>query len=378
MSCPRLIPLVACVAILVQVVLAQELRHEKSFRDWDKNKDDKLSKEELPNNAKRNFERVDSDKSGFISLKEHVAYLSRDRGKRKQRRPKLEGFKVMQDISYAGTDNARQTLDLALPIKRTSDKPLPVIAFIHGGGWRGGSKDGGLNRIRSFLKSGNYAGVSIGYRLSNEAKWPAQIHDCKAAIRWVKANAVKHGLDGSKIAVHGTSAGGHLVAMLGTSAGVKAMDGSIGAYTSQSTKVACVVDYFGPTNFLRMNDFESRIDHDAKDSPEGLLIGGPVQDNKKKTLTADPISYVSKEDSPFLIMHGTKDMAVPYNQSVILHSALKKIGVPSALLTVTGGGHGVGGGVLNEHLQKFFDHHLLKKSGVFESLTIPVAKVVQR
>ena len=378
MSYPRLIPLVACVAILVQVVLAQELRHEKSFRDWDKNKDDKLSKEELPNNAKRNFERVDSDKSGFISLKEHVAYLSRDRGKRQQRRPKLEGFKVMQDISYAGTDNARQTLDLALPIKRTSDKPLPVIAFIHGGGWRGGSKDGGLNRIRSFLKSGNYAGVSIGYRLSNEAKWPAQIHDCKAAIRWVKANAVKHGLDGSKIAVHGTSAGGHLVAMLGTSAGVKAMDGSIGAYTSQSTKVACVVDYFGPTNFLRMNDFESRIDHDAKDSPEGLLIGGPVQDNKKKTLTADPISYVSKEDSPFLIMHGTKDMAVPYNQSVILHSALKKIGVPSALLTVTGGGHGVGGGVLNEHLQKFFDHHLLKKSGVFESLTIPVAKVVQR
>ena len=114
MSYPRLIPLVACVAILVQVVLAQEFRHEKSFRDWDKNKDDKLSKEELPNNAKRNFERVDSDKSGFISLKEHVAYLSRDRGKRQQRRPKLEGFKVMQDISYAGTDNARQTLDLSL------------------------------------------------------------------------------------------------------------------------------------------------------------------------------------------------------------------------------------------------------------------------
>ena len=378
MSYPRLIPLVACVAILVQVVLAQELRHEKSFRDWDKNKDDKLSKEELPNNAKRNFEHVDSDKNDFISLKEHVAYLTRDRDRRKQRRPKLEGFNIMQDISYAGTDNARQTLDLALPVKRTTNKPLPVIAFIHGGGWRGGSKEGGLNRIRGFLKAGKYAGVSIGYRLSNEAKWPAQIHDCKAAIRWVKANAVKHGLDGSKIAVHGTSAGGHLVAMLGTTAGVKAMDGSIGVYTGQSTKVACVVDYFGPTNFLRMNDFESRIDHDAKDSPEGLLIGGPVQDNKKKTLTADPISYVSKEDSPFLIMHGTKDMAVPYNQSVILHSALKKIGVPSALLTVTGGGHGVGGGVLNEHLQKFFDHHLLKKSGVFESLTIPVAKVVQR
>ena len=378
MGCPRMIPLVAFIATLSQVVSAQESRHEKSFRDWDNNKDDKLSKEELPNNAKRNFERVDNDKSGFISLKEHVAYLTRGSGKREQQWPRLEGFNVMQGISYAGTDNARQTLDLALPLKRTSDKPLPVIAFIHGGGWRGGSKDGGLNRIRGFLKSRMYAGVSIGYRLSSEAKWPAQIHDCKAAIRWIRANAKKHGLDGGKIAVHGTSAGGHLVAMLGTSAGVKAMDGSIGPYTGQSTKVTCVVDYFGPTNFLRMNDFESRIDHDAKGSPEGLLIGGPVQDNKKKALTADPVSYVNRGDSPFLIVHGTKDMAVPYNQSVILYSALKKVGVPSALLTVTGGGHGVRGGVLNGHLQKFFDHHLLKKRGVFESLAIPVGKTAQR
>ena len=364
--------------MLVQVVLGQEFQYEKSFRDWDKNKDGKLSKEELPNNAKSNFERVDSDKSGFISLKEHVSYLSRDRGKRQQRRPKLEGFKVMQGISYAGTNNARQTLDLALPIKRTSDKPLPVIAFIHGGGWRSGSKYGGLNRILSFLQSGNYAGVSIGYRLSNEAKWPAQIHDCKAAIRWVKANAVEHGLDGSKIAVYGTSAGGHLVAMLGTSVGVKAMDGSIGAYTSLSTKVACVVDYFGPTNFLRMNDFESRIDHDAKDSPEGLLIGGPIQDNKKKTITADPISYVTKDDSPFLIVHGTKDMAVPYNQSVILNAALNEVDVPTALLTVVDGGHGVGGGELNKRLQIFFDHHLRGEEAAFKDESIPVGKTGRR
>ena len=374
----RLIPLVACVAMLGEVVSAQVSGHEKSFYDWDKNKDGKLSNEELPNNAKRNFERVDADRNGFISFKEHVAYLSRGSGKREQQRAKLEGFNVVRDISYAGTDNARQTLDLAMPLQRTADKSLPVIAFIHGGGWRGGSKGGGLNRIRGFLKSGKYAGVSIGYRLSSEPKWPAQIHDCKAAIRWIRANAKKHGLDGGKIAVHGTSAGGHLVAMLGTSAGVKAMDGSIGPYTGQSTKVTCVVDYFGPTNFLRMNDFESRIDHDAKGSPEGLLIGGPVQDNKKKALTADPVSYVNRGDSPFLIVHGTKDMAVPYNQSVILYSALKKVGVPSVLLTVTGGGHGVRGGVLNGHLQKFFDHHLLKKRGVFESLAIPVGKTAQR
>ena len=317
----RLIPLAACVASLGQAAWAQESRHDK---------------------------------------------------------PLLTGYKVMRNIPYAGTDNARQRLDLALPLKRTSGKPLPVIAFIHGGAWRRGNKDGGLRRIRGFLKSGKYAGVSIGYRLSDEAKWPAQIHDCKAAIRWIKANAEKHGLDGGKIAVHGTSAGGHLVAMLGTSAGVKAMDGSIGPHAARGTKVSCVVDYFGPTNFLRMNDFKGRIAHDAAGSPESQLIGGPIQDNQRKTLTADPISYVSKGDSPFLIMHGTKDMAVPYNQSVILYSALKKVGVPSALLTVTGGGHGVRGGVLNGHLQKFFDHHLLKKRGVFESLAIPVGKTAQR
>ncbi|SVC03515.1 uncharacterized protein METZ01_LOCUS256369, partial [marine metagenome] len=191
MSYPRLIPLVVCIATLGLVVSAQESRNEESFRNWDKNKDNKLSKDELPNNAKRNFERVDTNKSGFISIKEHIAYLTRDKGKRQQPRTSLEGYKVMRNISYAGTDNARQTLDLALPIKSTTDKPFPVVVFIHGGGWRGGRKDGGLNRIHGFLKSGNYAGVSVGYRLSNEVKWPAQIHDCKAAIRWIRANAKK-------------------------------------------------------------------------------------------------------------------------------------------------------------------------------------------
>ncbi len=374
----RLIPLVAWIAVLGLVVSAQETLIEESFRDWDKNKDNKLSKDELPNNAKRNFEIVDTDKSGFISLKEHIGYLIRDKGKRQQPRRSVEGYKVMRNISYAGTDNARQTLDLALPIKSTTDKLLPVVVFIHGGGWRGGSKDGGLNRICEFMKSGGYAGVSVGYRLSNEAKWPAQIHDCKAAIRWIKANAEKHGLDGDKIAVHGTSAGGHLVAMLGTSSGVKAMDGSIGHHKDKSTKVACVVDYFGPTNFLRMDDFESSIVHDAADSPEGLLIGGAIQDNKKKTLTADPISYVTKDDSPFLIVHGTKDMAVPFNQSLILNAALNEVGVPTALLTVVDGRHGVGGGVLNKRLQNFFDSHLRGVEAAFKDESIPVGKTGRR
>lgn len=139
----RLIPLVAWIVLLGLVVSAQESLNEESFRDWDKNKDNKLSKDELPNNAKSNFESVDTDKSGFISLKEHIGYLTRDKGKRQQPRRSFEGYKVMRNISYAGTDNARQTLDLALPIKSTTNKLLPVVVFIHGGGWRGGAKTAG-------------------------------------------------------------------------------------------------------------------------------------------------------------------------------------------------------------------------------------------
>ena len=306
-----------------------------------------------------------------VALGQAVAQESR------QNRPARDwsGFKVTKDIAYAGTDHERQTLDLALPLKRTNDKPLPVIAYIHGGAWRAGCKNGGLNRLHDYLKTGQYAGVTIGYRLSQHAKWPAQVHDCKAAIRWIRANAKKYNLDANRIAVHGTSAGGHLVAMLGTSAGVEAMDGSIGPHTDQSTRVQCVIDYYGPTNFLRMNDFESRIDHDAADSPESQLIGGAIQENKKRTLTADPISYVDKGDAPFLIMHGTKDMLVPYNQSVLLHNALKKAGVRSALLTVDGGGHSGGKGVLPERFRTFIEFHLLGNKGIIADDTIPVAKV---
>ena len=374
MNFSRLVTAVSCVMALGQAA-AQESRFEKTFSEWDKNKDGKLTKVELPGQNQRNFERVDADKDGFISLKEHVAFLTRSPIQNKK---DWSGFKIIKDIAYAGTDHERQTLDLALPLKRKSDKQLPVIAYIHGGAWRAGSKNGGLNRLHDFIKTGEFAGVTIGYRLSQHARWPAQIHDCKAAIRWIKANAKKYGLDGDRIAVHGTSAGGHLVAILGTSAGVAAMDGEIGPHTDQSTTVRCVVDYYGPTNFLRMNDFESRIDHDAAGSPESQLVGGPIQENKKQTLTADPVSYVSKGDAPFLIMHGTKDMLVPYNQSLLLHDALKKAGASSVFLTVKGGGHSGRGGVLRDRFRTFLGIHLLGNKEKVSDETISVEKVRAR
>ncbi len=354
----------ACGSLLLPMLSsAQELKPDRRFTEWDSNKDGKLTREELPERNRKNFGRVDTDKDGFISLREHLTFLGRlPRNRNQARQPRaLQGVRIEKNIAYAGTDNPRQTLDLALPEKRATDKPLAVIAYIHGGGWRQGSKEGGLNRLNLYLKTGRYAGVSIGYRLSGEAKWPQQLYDCKAAIRWLKANSKKYGFDPKRIAVYGTSAGGHLVAMLGVTGHRKDLEGDLGPYKDYSGKVAAVLDYFGPTQFLLMNSKPGRMDHDAADSPESLLIGGPIQENKEKTLHAAPMSYISKKASPFLIVHGTKDALVPVHQSEILDRALDKLEVESIFIRVEGGGHGVRGAPLDQAGLAFLDKHFWGK-----------------
>lgn len=268
---------------------------------------------------------------------------------------------MISDIPYTCMDNPRQMLDLILPTK-SGDKSLPVIVFIHGGGWRRGNKKVGILRISDFVASGKYAGVLVGYRTSGEAKWPNQIHDCKAAIRWIRANATKYGIDANRIAVWGSSAGGHLAAMLGTSGDDLKMDGTLGSHNNVSSRVTCVVDFYGPIDFLKMNRTAikgAKIDHDAPDSPESLLIGGPIQENIAKVATANPITYVTSDDPPFLIVHGTKDPMVPFKQSELLHAALKRANVTSTLIAIEGAGHGTRfGPVVNRFVEKFFDHHL--------------------
>ena len=351
---------VFCGALLPMLSPAQELKPERRFTEWDSNKDGKLTREELPERNRKFFGRVDIDKDGFISLKEHLDFVrGLPRNRSQPRAP--QGVKLEQNIAYAGTNNPRQTLDLALPEKRATNKPLAVIAYIHGGGGRQGSKDGGLNRLGAYLSTGRYAGVSIGYRLSSEKKWPAQLHDCKAAIRWLKANSKKYDLDPKRIAVYGTSAGGHLVAMLGVTGNRKDLEGDLGPYKGYSGSVAAVLDYFGPTQFLLMNSKPGKMDHDAPRSPESLLIGGAIQENKEKTLHASPMSYINKKACPFLIVHGTKDMLVPIHQSEILDKALDKIEVESILIRVEGGAHGVRGTPLDEKGLAFLQRHFWGK-----------------
>jgi acetyl esterase/lipase len=249
-----------------------------------------------------------------------------------------EGTAVHRDLAYV-TKNAheRHVLDLYLP---AAGDNLPLIIWIHGGGWQNGSKDRPTGL--PFLRDG-YALASINYRLSGHALFPAQIEDCKAAVRWLRANARKYRIDPNRFGVWGASAGGHLVAMLGTTGGVKEFN--VGENLQVSSRVQAVCDFYGPTDFLQMDAHRvpgAALVHDSPGSPEARLVGGPIQENKEKVARANPITYLGKDAPPFLIVHGDADPLVPHHQSELLRDALEKAGVPVTLYTVKGGGHGQG------------------------------------
>jgi acetyl esterase/lipase len=259
------------------------------------------------------------------------------------------GTQVFRDLEYVKGGHERQKLDLYLPEK--AEGKLPVIVWIHGGAWQAGSKDRcpGLGFVRR-----GYAMASVGYRLSQHAKFPAQIEDCKTAIRWLRANAAKYHLDPDHIGVWGASAGGHLVALLGTAGNVKELEGKEGNL-DQSSKVQAVVDWFGPTDFRQMRG--------GPDSPVSKLLGGAVSENKEKAALASPVTHVSKDAPPFLIMHGDMDPTVSVTQSEALAQALKKAGVDVNLKVLQGAKHGGAEFSSPESLTliaSFFDKHLKK------------------
>jgi acetyl esterase/lipase len=265
-----------------------------------------------------------------------------------------KGTKILRNLAYVTNGHERQKLDLFIPPGATNS--LPLIIWVHGGAWLGGNKEN--NPALPYLKKG-FAVASINYRLSQHAIFPAQIEDCKAAVRWLRVHAKEHNLDADRFAAWGASAGGHLVALLGTAGDVKKFD--VGANLEVSSRVQAVVDFFGPTDLTKMAKDslpDSRIDHDAPDAPEAKLIGGPVQENKEKAATANPITYVAKDNPPFLIMHGNKDDIVPYQQSELLRDALQKAGVSVTFKIIEGAGHGFGGPDIDRQVAAFFDQQL--------------------
>ena len=282
--------------------------------------------------------------------------------------PKSEvknGVRILRDIEYVPNGDPAQRLDLYLPEKPT-DKLLPLIVWVHGGGWLGGSKN--ENWGAALTARGEYASASVEYRFSNKALFPAQIQDCQAAIRYLRAHAKDYNLDPDRIGVWGASAGGHLVALLGTAGGSDAFP-KIGGNEQQSDRVQAVIDIFGPTNFATVKQQAAEdkgtkniFNFDDLSSPYARLIGAPIGQSSEKEKAVSPVTYVSKDDPPFLIIHGTADALVPYAQSVELADSLKKAGVADVLLQeVPRGGHGgpqFDSRAAKKLYKSFFDKHL--------------------
>lgn len=239
-----------------------------------------------------------------------------------------------EDLSYVSGGRSRQTLDLYLP---DVGKKAPLVIWIHGGAFRTGSKK---DHVPVQLVGNGFAVASINYRLSGQAVFPAQIEDVKAAVRWLRVNAKKYRIDPDRFAVWGESAGGHLAALAGVTGGTGVFD--VGEDLDIPSRVQAVIDYFGPTDFLRMDAqrIPGGMAHDPYDSPESELIGGAIQGHKDLAARANPIAYATKDAPPFLLVHGDRDLFVPYRQSVILKDALMAHGVPVFFHTVAGGGHG--------------------------------------
>lgn len=243
------------------------------------------------------------------------------------------------DQPYADNTNPKQRVDVYLPKKRNSDKPLPVVAMIHGGGWVNGDRIGYGALGIQLARTGDYAAVAVGYRLSKEAHWPAQVHDCKAAIRWIRAHAKELNLDADKIAVWGSSAGGHLSSLLGTSGDVKELEGDLGPNTSFSSRVQCVVNLCGPEDFTQAMMFDKEGLPIWKDDAVSRLLGGNASDRPAEAKAASPVTHVTQDDPPFITFHGTQDQRVAFRHAETIHAALKKAGVVSLLVPITGGGH---------------------------------------
>jgi acetyl esterase/lipase len=242
--------------------------------------------------------------------------------------------KVQRDLEYARV--GQQTLKLDIYSPRQPVGKLPVVVWIHGGAWNSGSKEG---CPIGFMAAKNLAIVSMDYRLTEVAPFPAQLYDCKAVIRWLRANADRFDLDANRIGIFGASAGGHLALLLATTMDNPKMEGDVGGNLNFSSRVQCVCAFYPPTDLDRLvSDPASRAD------PNGdvaKLIGGAVSQNEDKARAASPLSYVDKNCAPVFLMHGGADKLVPPAQSQIFYDALVKAGVEAQLEIVPGKGHGI-------------------------------------
>lgn len=263
-----------------------------------------------------------------------------------------DSVEIIRDVEY-GMGGGRALKLHILKSRTEAAAPQPVLVWIHGGGWSGGNKESGIPRLAEFAAKGYFC-ATAEYRLSGEAIFPAQIEDCKCAIRYLRAHARKYNLDPNRIGVWGGSAGGHLVALLGTSGGAKELEGK-GGWESFPSNVQAVCDFCGPSDFVKIAGNSK-----GAQGPVGKLLGGSPTEKAELARLASPITFVTKEDPPFLIVHGEKDTLVPLEQAELLNDALKKAGVTVTLHIAEGQGHALGGPKVLSVVGEFFDKTLRK------------------
>jgi len=249
--------------------------------------------------------------------------------------------KSWEDLNYAGDTLVSHMLDIYLPDVGT--QPYPVVIVVYGSAFFGDDmKQVAFNTLGEPLLNSGFAVVTVNHRSSRDAIFPAQAQDIKASVRFIRAKGPEFQIDTSFIGITGYSSGGHLSVFTGTSGSVAQLEGDAGNYTSYSSSVDAVVDWFGPIDFQSMDSCGSEMIHDAPDSPESTLIGAPIQDRDDLCALVNPISYIDSDDPPFLILHGDADPLVPHCQSEKLFAALQKAGVPSQFVLVPEGRHGPG------------------------------------
>jgi acetyl esterase/lipase len=259
------------------------------------------------------------------------------------------------NLDYASPDGVKLQLDLARP--KTGDGPFPAILCIHGGGFRAGNRQSYDNLCVRLAEQG-YVAVTASYRLAPKHQFPAAVHDVKAAVRWLRANAKKYQIDPDRIGVTGGSAGGHLAQFLAVTADVKQFEG-VGGNPDQSSRVACVVNVYGPSDFTK--SYGKSVDA-AEVLP--LWLGGNLETAKLKHIVSSPLNWVTPNAAPTLCIHGTEDKYVAHEQAVWMIDRLKAAGVEAELLTLPGAGHGFRGAdaeTADRAMFAFFAKHLKKK-----------------
>ena len=246
-------------------------------------------------------------------------------------------FTKQTDILYATAENHPLLLDLYTPNNTPNPTNPPLIVWVHGGAWREGTKD---EMPLLPLVNRGFAIASIDYRLSPVAPFPAQIHDIKAAIRYLRANAAAYNINTERIAIAGSSAGGHLAALVGVTNNHPHLEGTIGNHTDQPSSVHAIIDYYGPTDFTTILDQSTVHGLGVRVPALQLLLGDQPENTPRLAKLASPVSHVDPNDPPLLIFHGDQDIQVPINQSHQLHGLYKKHNLTAQLEVVHNGGHG--------------------------------------